>query len=339
MNEAIFIQLMMGSTPLTVAERRIDGLILDGESDMWPRRMTVTIVPRSDTADYRMRRVRQINGWPYPEYRLRIQLKNGSLLFTGVTPNGLPGGDYWFSIEIEDLPSIANRYKLYLKDDAQTTLTVQVTKDPRRITPSAGSRDPQIERVINASVIGDQWKLSDWLKDDRPRTSRKACLFNLLAKLRTAPTTEEPLIQYVERLFFVGTERVYAKVTPAFMEELEALARDPKKRFYKEGTPKARIHLRILTAAKASADKYELMSFRQERHPSLQIVVAAPKDRHGDYFADLDIDLGNPLQDVQGFIIHMAELVNTAPTDHLDLWNVLSKDRAVSPFLYYSVTT
>jgi hypothetical protein len=138
-------------------------------------------------------------------------------------------------------------------------------------------------------------------------------------------------------LFFVGTERIYAKVEPAFIEELEALVRDPKKPFYNEGRPNAPIHFRLLTLAKVNVEEYDLTSFRQEGHPSMQAVVASPKSRHGDYFADLDIDMGNPLQDVQGFLIHMSELLNSAPTDHLDLSGVLSKDETISPFLNYSM--
>jgi hypothetical protein len=337
MNEGLLVKLMMGATPVRISTRQTDGLIFDGESDMWPRRMRVTIVPRSDTAAYRMRRVRQINSWPYPEYKLRCEVKNGGLLFTGVTPDGLPSGDYWFSLDVEDLPSLADRYKVFLRDDAETSLSVQMTADPRRITLNDKTRDPEIQRVISASTIGDDWNVSDWLQDPRPRVTRKACLLNLLAKLRTSPNGDEPLIKYVDRLIFVGTERVYAKVAPGFFEELTALARDPKKPFYNEGSPKAAIHYRLLSAAKVTEEAYELVSFRQEQHPSMQIVVAAPRNRHGDYFADLDIDLGNPLQDIQGFVIHMTELLNTAPTDHIALWPALAKDHVLSPFLYYSI--
>jgi hypothetical protein len=338
MNEGLLVKLVMGTTPVRINARQTDGLIVDGESDIWPRRMRVTIVPRSDTAAYRMRRVRQINSWPYPEYKLRCEVKNGGLLFTGVTPDGLPGGDYWFSLEVEDLPSVADRYKVFLRDDAETSVSVQVAADSRRIILSDKIRDPEIQRVIAASTVGDDWKVSDWLQDPRPRITRKACLFNLLAKLRTAPNGDEPLIKYVDRLIFVGTERVYAKVTPGFFEDLSALARDPEKPFYNEGSPKAAIHYRLLSAAKVSEDDYELVSFRQEKHPSMQVVVAAPKNRHGDYFADLDIDLGNPLQDIQGLVIHMTELLNTAPTDQIALFPTLARDQVISPFLYYSIS-
>ena len=35
---------------------------------------------------------------------------------------------------------------------------------------------------------------------------------------------------------------------------------------------------------------------------------AVPPSPGGNYYADLDIDLGNPLQDLDGFIVHMGEL-------------------------------
>src|SRR5262249_15919094 len=159
------------------------------------------------------------------------------LLLSGVTQDGLPSGDYWFTIEIEDLPAVANRYKLYMADDVETTVPIQVSTDPRQLVFSTQTMDSDIARIISESIIGNNWSLTDWLKDPRPRTSRKACVLNLLAKLRCAPTPDNSLIKYVQRLFFVGTERVYAKVAPALLEELQSLSRDPKKPFYSEGSP------------------------------------------------------------------------------------------------------
>ena len=50
------------------------------------------------------------------------------------------------------------------------------------------------------------------------------------------------------------------------------------------------------------------------------------------------MDLGNPLQDVLGFVVHMGELLSGKPTNHLDLRKKLLKTRA-APFLYYTVAT
>ena len=51
----------------------------------------------------------------------------------------------------------------------------------------------------------------------------------------------------------------------------------------------------------------------------------------------LDLDLGNPLQDVLGFVVHMGELLDGKPTNHLELRKALAKSKA-GGFLYYKVT-
>ena len=68
----------------------------------------------------------------------------------------------------------------------------------------------------------------------------------------------------------------------------------------------------------------------------MQIVVAKPAAPALPSFADFDIDLGNPLQDVDGFIVHMGELAFGGTTDHLGLHDKLNKG-ALKNFLYYAV--
>jgi hypothetical protein len=46
--------------------------------------------------------------------------------------------------------------------------------------------------------------------------------------------------------------------------------------------------------------------------------------------------LSNPLQDVVGFFVHMGELLDGKPTNHLDLRKKLAKTKA-GDFLYYRV--
>jgi hypothetical protein len=68
----------------------------------------------------------------------------------------------------------------------------------------------------------------------------------------------------------------------------------------------------------------------------MQVVVAVPPPESPHTYAEFDIDLGNPLQDVLGFFVHMGELVDGKPTNHLDIHKVLSRTKA-SEFLYYAV--
>jgi hypothetical protein len=49
----------------------------------------------------------------------------------------------------------------------------------------------------------------------------------------------------------------------------------------------------------------------------MQVVVAYPEGEppDGRYYADVDIDLGNPLRDLEGFVIHIGELLSGGATD------------------------
>ena len=89
--------------------------------------------------------------------------------------------------------------------------------------------------------------------------------------------------------------------------------------------------------AKGVFDETGLLSFRAEGRPSLQMVIATPKGTYDHRFVDLDLDLGNPLQDVVGVVVHIGELLNGKPTNHLDLWKKLAAGKAKS-YLYYSVS-
>ena len=124
---------------------------------------------------------------------------------------------------------------------------------------------------------------------------------------------------------------------------MKSLAADPKRPFFHEGPPKSATHERLrgqFARFETDSDLFTLDSFRQEGQPSLQAVVAIPPSTGParPYYADLDIDLGNPLQDLAGFFVHMGELLGPGKTDHLDLRMKLAKGRAKA-FLYYRATT
>jgi hypothetical protein len=46
--------------------------------------------------------------------------------------------------------------------------------------------------------------------------------------------------------------------------------------------------------------------------------------------------VANPLQDVTGLLIHIGELLDGKPTNHLDLRKMIAKGRG-EPYLYYTV--
>ena len=137
-------------------------------------------------------------------------------------------------------------------------------------------------------------------------------------------------------------DRAYATVDRELYEALEDLSDDDQKPFYREGYPQADIHLRLLARIPEPPERLalfpreSLVSYRGEGAPSLQAVVATPPAGLDYTYADLDLDLGNPLQDFVGFVVHMGELLSGKVTSHLDLRKQLAKG-AAKPYLYYTI--
>jgi hypothetical protein len=156
------------------------------------------------------------------------------------------------------------------------------------------------------------------------------------------PNLAAPLLNLVQEVFLVANDRIHAKVDRKLVDTLQDLADDPARPFFAEGKPHAPIHGRLLTAMPESPDVRArfggLTSFRAEGKPSMQIVVAIPPADLPHTYADIDLDLGNPLQDVIGFFVHLGELLDGKPTNHLDLRKPLGKTKAVD-FLYYKVVS
>lgn len=344
MNEGFQVRLRKNTRTWPIETFTSEGIVLGREQDAFPRSVTLEFDARSEVTAYRMNRVRQLKGWPPSQFNLKAKLSDGKLSFTGDDPSSLPGGAYWVRIKITDLKTPGGRLRLNIDDDeADAQLDVNVQSDPRTIdlTTDVAQFDPEILRVLQApeSVL-DDLPLDQWLDSGDPRPSRKACLLNLMAKLRTAPSRTTPLIADVTNVFLAGPERIYCQVNAALLTRLQALANDEDKPFYYEGNPASPTHLKLLDQIEARGwgqrQDYTLHSFRQEGRTCLQIVVAAAAVASQPFYADFDIDLGNPLQDVVGFVVHMGELAFGGSTDHLKLRDKLAKG-ATKAFLYYTV--
>ena len=74
-------------------------------------------------------------------------------------------------------------------------------------------------------------------------------------------------------------------------------------------------------ASEESRDRVEDLLRRFE----MQMVIAVPPVNSPHTYAEFDIDLGNALQDVLGFVVHMGELLDGKPTNHLELRPKLAK--------------
>jgi hypothetical protein len=351
MNEGIRINLKIDGGNTSAVALRQTGVVLDGETSAPPRGFTFILNPGNPITEFRLRRVRQIQDWQPGEFHARLQVDDdGAFLCRGVDALSLPGGGYEVGLEIADLIAQDQPADVDIPDDGVAQRTLAFKTDPRRVnlTTPVDEFDDAIRAVVDhPDSTLDGLPAADWLANanTKPRPRRKACLLNLLAKLRGAAgvAPKSHLIDNVQSIFFADVDRVYAQVTSGLFADLQKLAANPAKPFYFEGSPKAAIHQQLveqMQAREPDASLYHLMSFRQEGKPSMQMVIAVPPggDSTRNHYADLDIDLGNPLQDVEGLLIHFGELLSPGKTDHLKLSEKLYKG-ALADFSYYSVVT
>jgi hypothetical protein len=338
MNEFIEIRFRRKGKPFPLKRQLTGGIEFD-EPDPLERTVGVTFDAASPSTRERMNSIRRIQGWDPGQFKLNVAVEDGALVLRGINEHALPEGLYKLKVEIEEARTPRKFSVAEVEHDRHAVVNIDVQLDERGVKVDLEDCDSDIRQLLDRSVIDDVAAV-DWLEDASHRPTRQACLLNLLASLRTRPTTRSPLVQLVHDVYYVGNDRMYAKVDRALVDNLQALANDSSKPFYAEGTPHAPVHGRLLSGLPETPDVKArfttLASFRGEGRPSMQAVVAIPPPDLPHTYAEFDLDLGNPLQDVLGFFVHMGELLDGKPTNHLDLRKVLAKAKA-SEFLYYTV--
>jgi hypothetical protein len=339
MNEYIEIVFRKpGGTRLRVKRQTPMGIELD-EPDPIERTIGIQLTGRGEVTKFRMRRIGQVKGWEPGQFKLNVSVEDGSVVLRGEDPDALPEGHYSLKVQVEEARTQQRTSAINLDQDGHDTLEVVLKQDDRNVDVDLTNCDLQVLRVLAGSTI-DGEDSSTWLGSREWRATRKACLLNVIAALRTRPSPSDMLIHDVDHVFRVFNDRVYAKVDRSLLTRVEELAKHPKKPFYREGPPKAKIHERLLDhipETPAIKSRFQgLLSFRGEGRPSLQMVVAVPPVDLPYTYAEFDLDSANPLQDLVGFVVHMGELLDGKQTNHLDLRADLAKTSA-KPFLYYGI--
>jgi len=338
MNEYIEVRFRRNGKPFPLKRQLTGGIEFD-EPDPIERTVGITFDAASPATRERMNSIRRVQGWDPGSFNLNVAVEDGALILRGVNEHALPEGLYKLKVEIEEARTPRKFTVADVDHDGHAEVVIDVQMDERSVRVDLGDCDSDIQHVLDRSVI-DEASGVEWLEDASRRPTRQACLLNLLASLRTRPTTRVPLVQLVHDIYYVGNDRLYAKVDRALVDTLQNLSNDPTKPFYAEGQPKAAVHGRLLSSIPEPVDIKarftQLLSFRGEGRPSMQAVVAIPPADLPHTYAEFDIDLGNPLQDVLGFFVHMGELLDGKPTNHLDMRKVLTKSKAAD-FLYYTV--
>ncbi|HKQ73113.1 MAG TPA: hypothetical protein VJ810_05255, partial [Blastocatellia bacterium] len=190
MNEKLIINLKLDGAPLILESLDNEGVRINSETDAWPRGLTLEFSHNDEITKSRMNNVRSIHGWDSGVYKLNLTIVSGALVVTGVDKNALPPGSYWFKLRISDLNLPTHRTIVKLKEDGATSVDLAVRADERRLEVSLDptKADEDILRLLGTSNSKlDGQGAANWLLSPAPRSSRKACLLNLLAKLRAAP--------------------------------------------------------------------------------------------------------------------------------------------------------
>lgn len=343
MHEYIELRFYRNNRPFRV-KRQVDRGFEFDETDPPVRTIDIGVAAYDDGTRYRMQRIRQVKGWSAQRFDIKVSVEDGSLVLRGDDRFSLPEG--WYNVSANVGGAKAKRSphgRIEVVQDGHAVQRIDLEFDERTIAVDLSSVDSDIQRVIDASTIDSQ-PAHAWLVDDDVRPTRRACALNLLATLRATPSLSSSLLSDVDCLFTGRDDRCFVRVTPAFNARVQALSDEPNNRVYAEGHPHAKIHEEILPAivdfdpaATGRFDASGLWSFRAEGSPSLQMVIARPTVSFAMEFADVDLDLGNPLQDIVGLCIHIGELLDGKPTNHLDMLKKLRRQSRVKPLLYYSV--
>lgn len=338
MNEFIEVQFRKAGKRLRVKRQRPGGIEFD-EPDPLERTVGIQFSATNQPTRARMDSVRRIQGWEPGRFKLNLSVEAGSIVLRGVTEHALPEGRYGIRLQVEEAKT-PKRQIATVAHDGSAVVTIDVEMDNRTIDVDLSETDTRIETVLERSVI-DGAPATVWLGDQTRRPTRRACLMNVMASLRTRPTVSSPLVALVHDVFLAANDRAYAKVDRRLLDVLQQLADHPTRPFFAEGKPHAAVHGRLLTEIPEPPEVRvrfrDLLSFRAEGKPSMQAVVAVPPPDLPHTYAEFDLDLGNPLQDIAGFFIHVGELLDGKPTNHLDMRKPLARTKA-APFLYYTVT-
>jgi hypothetical protein len=342
MNEYIEIRFRRNGKRLKVRRQVAAGIEFE-EPDPIERTVGFGFQWRAEATRARMDNVRRIQGWPPGQFELKMAVEDGSIVLRGVNPHALPEGVYRLCVQVEEVKRTSGWSSFGLVHDGHAVVDVDLEMDDRAVAVDLAGCDKGIQAVLDRSTI-DGARAVDWLGDTSRRSTRQACLLNLLASLRARPTLGRPLIALVDRVFWVANDRIYARVDKAFLETLQALAKDDSKPFYEEGPPLAAVHRQLFARIEEPPDVVArfggLCSFRGEAargKPSLQAVVAVAPAELPYTYGEFDLDLGNPLQDLLGFFVHVGELLDGKSTNHLDLRGKLQETTA-GPFLHYRLT-
>ena len=295
----------------------------------------------------RLAAVQARHGWNGNQFGFDARLSEGGIVLSGFEGDraGLPPGPYDITIEVESYAFRNAQPRIFIKEGAQTSVVLEVKPDTRRIELS-DNFDKHTAALVDASIV-DGKSAMNWLAGTvrpAPRVQRRVCTLNILSRLAAPPMPKvaKGLTPQFTGIHFADVDRIYATADPTLNDLLKGFVTADA--WEGEGRPGHPIHKRLVADAirrfpelsdKTERD-FDLQSYRQGGRTALQIVVAIPQFEHPVVYADVDIDLGNPLWDLDGVLVHLGELLDGGPTDHFKVREKLGKTLS-SDFIFFTV--
>jgi len=343
MDEKIVVHFENDGTPMKVQSfSREEGIAFDKPKDASPLNIAFGL---QSLLPGRLDPVRLRHDWRNREFGLDATVEDGSWVLSGFNGDreGLPFGVYDITVEVESYTFRNSGQRVVLKQGKQVEISLNAQPDARRIQLQ-DNFDAATATLLGKSAVDGQ-PVAQWLASGTPREARKACLLNILTKLAAPPMpgARKSLTSRFEGLHFAEVDRIYGAASPALKTDLDGFV--AKKGWVFEGRPTASIHQKVVRdalkrfktdLAGKKLEDFSLSSYRQGGRNSLQVVVAEPKFEHPAVYADLDIDLGNPLWNLDGFIVHLGELIDSGRTDHFSLHEKLNKGDT-EDFVFYQI--
>lgn len=335
MDERIVLRFEQSGQPMKVTSLKSDeGITFEEPQDASPLNVGFGL---QSLQPVRLAAVQRRHRWHNGQFALDATLNDGGILLSGFGGDreGLPPGPYDVTIEVESYTFKNAQTRILVREDATASLVLDVKPETRRIELN-DNFDSNTRALVDASTI-DGKSMIDWLAGavrPKPRTARRACALNILSRLAAPPMPKSRtgLTRHFEAVYFADVDRIYATADQELNDLLTSLVEADG--WEGEGPPKHPIHRRLVADAlkrfpeleERTERDFNLQSYRQGGRTGLQVVVAIPRFSHPVVYADVDIDLGNPLWDVEGILIHIGELLDGGPTDHFKVREKLGKN-------------
>ncbi|MDE0103144.1 MAG: hypothetical protein OXN89_12260 [Bryobacterales bacterium] len=346
MHEEILIRFERNGQSVSVTglvpDRHHGGIILEEETSALPRPFRIALTPVPGATAMTVANVARRHGWPVGgSMKLNVSISEGDLRIAGVAEDALPAGTYEIGLRVNGMrlkKASGRRISIRAGGTARLTLGEVLPKYRFELNETYGRFDGQTKRILDASPL-DGLPASDWLAPEvLHRDRRKACLMNILAKLRVVPSIDKPLSEHVRRIIVVEDNRVYAEVDRDFFPIVSDRKLNAGTFLGRDATVHE-THRRLLRRMNLSDRDYDLKSYRETLPTgSLQVIGAAPKQGRSASpevrFVDIDIDEANPAYDTLRGAIHFGHLLGGHQTDHFKMRQTVSGLPA-NDFLYY----